>query len=72
MILVPRERLDELENGFLDLRFMANRIATELRQGAAPEALARLLRKEVERALTTITQWREARWQVEHSADRQP
>jgi hypothetical protein len=67
MILVPRERLDDLENGFLHLRFMANRIATEMQQGAAPESLARLLRKEAGRALTTISQWREARWKIERS-----
>jgi hypothetical protein len=66
MILLPKERLDDLEDGFLQLQFMANRIAEEMEQGVAPQSLVPVLRKELESALMTTTRWREARWKVEH------
>ena len=71
MITVSRERLDDLENAFLHLQFMANRIAEQMQQGADPQSLLPVLRKELECALTTTSRWREARWKVEHG-DTQP
>jgi hypothetical protein len=66
MISVPKEPLDDLESAFLHLRFMATRIATAIEKGTSPQLLACVLRQEVECALTTITNWREARWAGEH------
>jgi hypothetical protein len=71
MISVPKEALDDLESAFLHLRFIANRVVTAIEKGTAPPLLALVLRQEVECALTTITNWREARWAGERDTSRQ-
>src|SRR5262245_20207992 len=71
MIRVSRQLLDELESGFLHLLFMANRVAVEIDNSAAIPPLAKILWEEVDRALTTMTNWRAARCEVEYHTGRQ-
>jgi len=62
MISVPKDSLDDLESGFLQLWFMVDRVAAQIEKGAAAQPLARVLRQEVNAALTTLHKWRLARW----------
>jgi hypothetical protein len=61
MIRVPKQALEDLEAGFLHVLFAANRVAEEIETGAEPKSLAGALQQEVSRAVTTITNWHEAK-----------
>lgn len=65
-ISVPKGPLDDLESAFLQLRFMANRVVAEIEKGTDPQPLAGALRQAADRALMALSNWREARWRIEH------
>ena len=62
MILVPKEPLIELEDGFLQLWFAVNRAAAQIEKGSDPQPLAVALQREVKCALETFFAWRVAKW----------
>ena len=62
MILVPKEPLTELEDGFLRLWFAVNKIAAKIEKGSDVQPLAPVLRLEVKAALETFFEWRLAKW----------
>ena len=61
-ILVPKEPLIELEDGFLRLWFAVNRAAAQIEKGSDAQPLALVLQQEVKCALETFFAWRVAKW----------
>jgi hypothetical protein len=62
MILVPKERLSELEDGFLRLWFAVNKVATRIDRGSDLQPLSPVLRLEMKAALEAFFEWRLAKW----------